>query len=158
MSHADLIASYLSGPKQLRDAIAGMTPEQIDAAPIPGKWSTRQIICHLSDFEPVYADRMKRVIAEDNPPLRGGDPDVFAAKLAYEARDIEEELYLIEAVRRHTARILKTLPEEAFQRTGIHFERWPVDVGNLAQTHHGTHSASREVHRGKTASIKSVTG
>jgi hypothetical protein len=92
MSPTDLIASYLSGPNQLREAIAGMTPEQINATPIPGKWSTRQVICHLADFEPVYADRMKRVIAEDNPPLRGGDPDVFAAKLAYDKRDIQEEL------------------------------------------------------------------
>jgi hypothetical protein len=131
MSHADLIASYLSGPKQLRDAIAGMTPAQIDAAPIPGKWSTRQIICHLSDFEPVYADRMKRVIAEDNPPLRGGDPDVFAAKLAYDARDIEEELSLIEAVRNHTARILKTLPDDVFQRTGIHSSDGPLTLETL---------------------------
>lgn len=131
MSHANLIQSYLSGPKQLRDAIAGMTKEQIDAAPVPGKWSTRQIICHLSDFEPVYADRMKRVIAEDNPPLRGGDPDVFAAKLAYEARDIEEELTLIEAVRKHTARILKTLPEEAFERTGIHSADGPLTLETL---------------------------
>lgn len=131
MSHANLIASYLAGPKQLRDAIAGMTAQQIDAAPIPGKWSTRQIICHIADFEPVYADRMKRVIAEDNPPLRGGDPDVFAAKLAYDARDIEEELDLIEAVRKHAARILKTLPEDAFQRIGIHSEDGPLTLETL---------------------------
>ncbi len=131
MSQADLIASYLAGPKQLREAIAGMSLEQINAAPIPGKWSTRQIICHLSDFEPVYADRMKRVIAEDDPPLRGGDPDVFAAKLAYDARDIEEELTLIEAVRKHTARILKTLSDETFQRTGMHSADGPLTLETL---------------------------
>jgi hypothetical protein len=120
VNYRDLINDYARGPQSLREAIAGMTPEQIDAAPIPGKWSTRQIICHIADFEPVYADRMKRVIAEENPPLRGGDPDLFAAKLRYDDRDIEEELQLIEAVRKHTARILRALPDEAFQRTGEH--------------------------------------
>jgi uncharacterized damage-inducible protein DinB len=124
----ELIANYLAGPQLLRDAIAGMTAKELNAAPVPGKWSTRQVICHIADFEPVYADRMKRVVAEDNPPLRGGDPDVFAAKLAYDDRDIEEELHLIEAVRRHVARILKTLPEETFQRTGQHSEDGPLSL------------------------------
>ena len=84
MSHAELIEEYLAGPGLLREAVAGLTAEELNARPIPDKWSTRQVIYHIADFEPVYADRMKRVIAEDNPPLRGGDPDVFAAKLAYD--------------------------------------------------------------------------
>ena len=126
-----LIDDYLAGPNQLRAAIAGMTDEQINASPIPGKWSTRQVICHIADFEPVYADRMKRVIAEENPTMFGGNPDVFAARLAYEQRDIEEELQLIESVRKHVARILKTLKADDFQRTGMHSERGPITLEKL---------------------------
>jgi hypothetical protein len=76
-----------------------MTPEQFGAAPVAGKFSTRQIICHIADFEPVYADRMKRALAEDNPTIFGGDPNAFAARLAYDQRDILEELMLTEVVR-----------------------------------------------------------
>ncbi|MEX0718900.1 MAG: DinB family protein [Planctomycetaceae bacterium] len=129
-----LIDAYLDGPRQLRDAIAGMTPEQIDAAPVPGKWSTRQVICHIADFEPVYADRMKRVIAEEGPTMFGGDPDLFAARLAYDRRDIDEELAMIEAVRRHVARILRTQPAEAFDRTGNHSEHGPMSLRKLLET------------------------
>ena len=136
-----LINAYVAGPAELRAAIAGMSAAQIDAAPVPGKWSTRQIICHIADFEPVYADRIKRVIAEDQPPLRGGDPDAFAANLAYEARDIEEELQLMSAVRNHTARILRTLPDEAFQRTGIHSRDGALTLQTLLErvTNHIPH-------------------
>lgn len=133
MTTSALINAYLNGPGELRQAIAGMTAEQIDAAPIPGKWSTRQVICHIADFEPVYADRMKRVVAEEQPPLRGGDPDVFAARLHYDVRDIEEELQLIEAVRKHTARILQALPEDAFERTGIHSADGPLTLRTLLE-------------------------
>ena len=52
---------------------------------------------------------MKRVVAEDQPVLFGGDPDVFAAKLAYPQRVPDEELDVIESVRRQTSRFLKTL-------------------------------------------------
>ena len=120
MSHETLIADYLAGPATLRQAIHGMTPAQLNAAPIPGKWSTRQVICHIADFEPVYADRIKRVIAEVEPLLLSGDPDLFAAKLAYDQRDLETELQLIEIVRRHLGSILRTLPAETFQRAGKH--------------------------------------
>jgi uncharacterized damage-inducible protein DinB len=131
MDPNSLISAYLSGPQQLRDAIRGMTPEQLNARPVPGKWSTRQVVCHIADFEPVYVDRMKRVIAQEAPTFFGGDPDLFAARLAYDARDLEEELQLIESCRRHMARILSTLSPEDFARTGIHSESGAMTLEKL---------------------------
>lgn len=131
MDQSTLIDEYLAGPRKLRDAIAEMTTEQIDAAPVPGKWSTRQIICHIADFEPVYADRMKRALVESEPTVFGCDPDTFAARLAYEQRDIEEELQMIESVRRHMARILRTLNADDFQRTVNHTASGPLTVEQL---------------------------
>jgi hypothetical protein len=131
MDPAQVIDEYLAGPRILRTAVAGMNGEQQDAKPIPGQWSTRQVVCHLADFEPIYADRMKRVIAEDRPTFFGGDPDIFAARLAYQARDVEEELRLIEAVRGQMGRILRTLAPGDFQREGIHSEAGPLSLGEL---------------------------
>ncbi|QDU51677.1 DinB family protein [Gimesia panareensis] len=131
MNIAQRIEDYLAGPEQLRQAIEGMTAAELNAAPIPGKWSTRQVVCHIADFEPVYADRMKWVIAEDNPPLPGGDPDLFAAKLAYDQRDLEEELQLISAVRNHLGRILKTLEPAQFERMGLHSRDGELSVAAL---------------------------
>jgi uncharacterized damage-inducible protein DinB len=118
MNH--LIEECPAGTQTLLDAIAGMTDDQLDAKPVPGRWSTRQVICHIADCEVVYADRMKRVIVEDNPTMMSLDPDAFASGLAYDQRDVDEELQLIEATRRHMGRILRTLQPSQFQRTGNH--------------------------------------
>ena len=67
-------------------------------------------------------DRMKRVIAEQCPTFFGGDPDTFAAGLAYERRSVDEELTLLAAVRRHMTTILRELKAADFQRTGNHSE------------------------------------
>ncbi len=128
LSAAQLIDEYLKGPKLLRDAVAGMTGEQLLARPIAGKWSTMELIAHLADFEPVYGDRMKRVLAENEPTLFGGDPDKFAAKLAYHDRDLDTELCLIDCVRRQMAAILRTIPEADFQRVGRHSEAGPLTL------------------------------
>src|SRR6516162_6149068 len=119
----ELIESYLEGPRLLRKALAGMNREQLHARPVPGKWSTLEVVCHLADFDPILAERMKRIIAEDRPQLLGADEKRFAAALAYHERDLEEELTIIERTRSQLARILRTVKPEALQRVGVHNER-----------------------------------
>jgi uncharacterized damage-inducible protein DinB len=126
-----LIATYLDGARLLRETVQGMTREQLIARPIAGKWSTLEVVCHLADFEPILADRMKRVIAEDKPQLIGADENRFASALAYHERNLEEELTLIEQTRSQMARILRTLPIAALQRVGIHNERGPRTLEQL---------------------------
>src|SRR5579884_450019 len=120
-----MIASYLDGVRVVREAVHGLSREQLVARPVAGKWSTLEVVCHLADFEPILADRMKRVIAEDRPQLIGADENRFAAALAYNERDMEEELAVIESTRAQLARILRRLPDEALGRVGVHNERGP---------------------------------
>jgi hypothetical protein len=131
---SEMIDGYLAGAQALRKAVAGMTREQLQARPVPGKWSTQEVVCHLADFDPILADRMKRVIAEDRPQLLGADEQRFAAALAYHERDVEEELTLIERTRSQMARILRTLPAEALGRVGVHNERGPLTLERLLMT------------------------
>ena len=130
----ELIESYLEGPKLLRHAIAGMNKEQLHARPVPGKWSTLEVVCHLADFDPILADRIKRVIAEDKPSLVGADENRFAAALHYHERDVEEEIAIIDNTRRQLARILSKLPAEALNRIGVHNERGPRTLEQLLTT------------------------
>ena len=131
MANDQLIAEYLEGPRVLREAVAGMSEQELDATPIPGKWSTRNVVCHIADFELVYADRMKRVVAEDVPVMFGGDPDTFAARLAYAQRDVDDEIFLIESVRFHVGRVLRSLDDADFERQGNHKELGFVSLESL---------------------------
>src|SRR5947209_11823625 len=132
--YTQLIDNYLAGVNALRSAVRGLSREQLEARPVPGKWSTQEVVCHLSDFDPILADRMKRVIAEDRPTLLGADEKRFAAALAYHDRDLEEELTLIEKTRSQMARILRTLPAAALQRAGVHNERGPMTLEKMLTT------------------------
>ncbi|HYT92939.1 MAG TPA: DinB family protein [Gemmataceae bacterium] len=129
-----LIDAYLAGVQTLRQAVAGMSRDQVLARPVPGKWSTLEVVCHLADFDPILADRCKRVIAEERPTLLGADENRFAAALAYHQRDLEEELSIIERTRGQLARILRTLPDDALQRVGVHNERGPRTLEQLLTT------------------------
>lgn len=126
-----LLNAYKEGPSILRAAVEKAEPSEFDLIPVPGKWSIRQVVCHISDFEPVYADRFKRVLVEDNPTIFGGDPDAYAAGLAYGQRSVESELAYIEATREHMLPILQQCDIEQYQRTGVHSEDGPMTLETL---------------------------
>ena len=128
---APMIDNYLAGVNVLRQAVAGMSREQLIARPIAGKWSTLEVVCHLADFDPILADRMKRVLAEDRPTLLGADEKRFAAALAYHDRDPEEELAILAHTRSQMARILRRQSDEVLKRVGIHNERGEMTLERL---------------------------
>jgi len=130
----EMIESYLAGVATVRQAVAGLTREQLLARPVAGKWSTLEVVCHLADFDPILADRMKRIIAEDRPALLGADETRFAAALAYHERDLNEELDIIEHTRRQMARILRRQPADALNRIGVHNERGPLTLEQMLRS------------------------
>jgi len=129
----ELISKYEAGANLLRESLEGLTAIQLRMPAPPGAWSALQIVCHIADFELVYADRMKRVVAEDQPSLMNGDPDIFAAKLAYGQRDVEDELDVIISIRREVSRFLKTLSAADFERTGVHSADGPLTLARLLE-------------------------
>ncbi|MEY3459022.1 MAG: putative metal-dependent hydrolase YfiT [Planctomycetota bacterium] len=133
MSLDELLQQYEQGAQELVNAVCQTKPDNWDKHPVPGKWSIQQVVCHIADFEPIFADRMKRILVEDNPTLFGGDPDAFATGLQYDKRDVEQELQLISLVRRQMSRILRYTDLEAFQRTGVHSEAGPLTLETILE-------------------------
>ena len=132
---AELADAYLKGAADLRAAVAGMTREQLTARPIPGRWSTLEVLCHLADFEPVFAERMKRIIALGPTPLLvAADEKLFAKELRYHDRDADEELAIIEATRGQMARIIRRLAPEQLQLSGVHTAAGLVTLEKVIQT------------------------
>src|SRR5437868_7647270 len=119
----DLIEQYARGGEKLRLAIKGLTHDDLIAFPIPGKWSVLQVVIHRQDSDLIAADRMKRVIAEDNPTLIGFDENMFVANLAYHAQSAEDAVTLFDLNRKQFARVLRTLGASAWTRVGTHNER-----------------------------------
>jgi len=129
-----IIDHYESGGEQLALAIRGLKAEDMLAPPPAGdnvgKWTIQQVVLHLMDSDLIAADRMKRMIAEDNPTLIGFDENKYATNLFYEEQSAEDAVTLVSLNRKNFARVLRKLPDSAFDRTGNHNERGRVTVGD----------------------------
>jgi uncharacterized damage-inducible protein DinB len=126
-----LIERYAAGATVPAELIRGLSAADLDAVPVPGTWTIRQIVVHLLDSDLVGSDRMKRVIATDEPTLLAYDQDRFVARLGYSATDAALAAELFALNRRYTAEVLRRLPDDAFRRSGNHTENGPMTLEQL---------------------------
>jgi hypothetical protein len=128
MDRRELIEKYAHGGEKLSQSIRGLTEEDLNSFPVPGTWSIHQIVIHLMDSDLISTDRMKRMIAEDNPTLLGYDESRFCKNLSYHDQPAEEAIDIFDANRRLFAKVLRELSPEAFDRVGTHNERGRLTV------------------------------
>jgi hypothetical protein len=154
-----MIEEFVSAPAALRHVVADMTPEQLRARPVPGRWSTLEVICHLADSDQAWCHRLKRVIAEHRPLWIGYDESRFTASLGYEHYDPETELASIEQMRKQVGAILRRLPDEAWSRDGVHNERGLMTLKEMVQieTEHVAHHIKHIRDKRKALGLPDVT-
>jgi uncharacterized damage-inducible protein DinB len=121
--HRELIERFANEAGDLRKVVAGLSRQQLLATPVPGTWSIQQNVIHIVDCELVFCDRMKRVIALDNPALPSFDESRYVQNLFYNDQDASVAVEVFENNRRLMHGVLRKLPDAAFERAGTHSER-----------------------------------
>lgn len=134
---AAILERFRRGPEVLAVALTGVFGEEIDFTTAPEKWSIRQIVAHVADSELVGAQRFRQVIAEDNPALGAFDQDAWVKNLDYARRLPKQSLETFRRVRAENYELLKPLPENAFERTGVHSERGRLSLRELLEGYAG---------------------
>jgi len=124
-------------PADLANLVAGLTPADLVRAEAPGKWSILDVVRHLADSEIVWAYRMRRILAEDRPPIDGYDQDLWSDRLHYDAADLHESLDEMRALRAGNLRLLRALGPAEMKRAGVHSERGDESVEHLIRMYAG---------------------
>src|SRR5579871_6043504 len=83
--------------QQLSDLVRGLSAEQVNRTPAPGKWSVREILCHLADCEMVFAFRIRQTLAQPHHVVQPFEQDHWAKN--YSAYTASAALAAFTAVR-----------------------------------------------------------
>jgi hypothetical protein len=155
----ELLERFRRGPELLALVLTGVFGEEEDFIPSPGQWSVRQIIAHLADAEMVCAQRIRQIVAEENPTIVAFDQDAWTRNLDYARRKPKQSLESFRRLRAENYELLKGLPETAYARTGNHSERGPItlrfQVELLAQ-HAESHARQMQAVRDDYKKVKSA--
>jgi hypothetical protein len=116
-----LIEQYEDGYRVIVEALQDISEAELDARPAPGEWSPREVVHHLADSEMTSAIRLRLLLAEERPALRGYDQEEFARRLYYD-RPVRGSLEAFRWARVATAEILHRMREDEWAREGTHSE------------------------------------
>lgn len=146
---SSLLERYRTAVADLGDAVAGITEAELDRPQASGGWTARQVIHHLADSEAMAYIRLRRLLAEDLPVIRGYDEPEWARRLHYD-RPIEASLAVTAAVRASSLELLGALTPAEWERTGTHSESGAYSVTRWLRIYAGhTHEHADQIRKAR---------
>ena len=138
---AERIARLDLTPSHLREAIAGLSEEQIETPYRPEGWTVRQTVHHVADSHINSFVRFKLALTENEPTIKPYAEELWAELEDGRQADHEISLRLLEAVHQRWTILLRSLSAEAFARTLRHPEAGVMSLDVMLQLYdwHGRH-------------------
>ena len=135
------IAAIAEAPARLREAVAELTPAQLDTPYRPGGWTVRQVVHHVPDSHLNAYLRCKLALTEDAPTIRPYYEDRWAKLPEASSAPIEPSLALLESLHRRWELALRGMAPADWDRPLIHPESGRQSLGQLIALYvwHGRH-------------------
>ena len=144
------IDTIAAAPARYRDAVRGLSEEQLDTPYRPDGWTVRQVIHHVADSHMNSFIRFRLALTEDSPPVKPYDEAKWAL-LADAGEPVEVSLQLIDSLHHRWVVMLRSMNPADFSRTLVHPEIGTIDLDFLLalydwhSCHHAAHiTALRE--------------
>lgn len=114
-----LVGAVSASPPVFAQLLQGITEAQIDRKPDPERFSIREIMAHLADWEPIIQERIRRTLNETEPTLATIDPGQLAIDHDYAHANFSEQVALFAERRAKTAKMVSDLNPTDWQRTAV---------------------------------------
>jgi uncharacterized damage-inducible protein DinB len=116
----ELIKQIENTPAKLREAVEGLSNEQLDTEYRPGGWTVRQVVHHLADSHLNSYVRFKLALTEDEPTIKPYQEERWAELEEARTAPVDISLDLLDTLHRRWVLFLKALSNEDFERTFRH--------------------------------------
>lgn len=107
---------------QITEVVAlfgSLSNDQAELTYAPGKWTLKEVLCHLIDTERVFGHRALAIARRDRHPLSSFDQDAWIPPAHCALRSLDGLLREWVAVRLAFLAMITGLPPEAPNQTGI---------------------------------------
>jgi uncharacterized damage-inducible protein DinB len=107
----------------------------------PGKWSVKELLCHIMDAERIFAYRALRFSRNDATPLSGFEENDYAPQANAHSRSLQQLLLEMKNLRTTSIDLFSAMTPEMLQRKGTANNKLisVVNIGYIIaghETHH----------------------
>jgi hypothetical protein len=128
----DALEVITGTPTRLESLANLLGPERIEYSTAPGKWSAREIVCHLADCEVAFAFRLRQTLAEDHHVIQPFDQDRWARN--YAGYNAHAALATFSALRNWNLELIRQAGPSAWSKPNAHPERGAGSFGEIVET------------------------
>jgi uncharacterized damage-inducible protein DinB len=135
------ISEIEATPKQLRDAVSGLSEARLDETYRPGGWTLRQVVHHVADSHLNAYQRFKLGLTEDHPTIKTYKEALWSEQPDARTLPVEVSLSLLEALHTRWLVNLRGMTDAQFKRTLNHPESGSVTLDWMLALYawHGRH-------------------
>ena len=126
------LSSLKNTPKTLVNLVDQVKPDHYDDHTDPARFTLRELIAHLADFDDVFLDRLRLAHESPGASVVSLDPDERAAEKQYATRDVHHELDVFENRRRDLVDFLAGISSEDWQKKFHHPDLGDVTIESYA--------------------------
>lgn len=139
------IRSIADTPERLKEAVAGLTPEQLETPYRLRGWSIRQVTHHLPDSHMNAYTRFKLALTEAEPTIRPYHEDRWAELIDGRTAPVNVSLELMKALHLRWVMLLESLADQDFARTFFHPELGIISLEKNTALYawHGRHHVAQ---------------
>ena len=130
-----------NAPANLRAAVQGLSPQQLDTHYRPEGWTVRQVVHHVPDSHMNAYIRFKLALTEDEPAIKPYEQQLWAELGDSKSTPIEVSLAMLDSLHERWVQLLRSFTATDWKRTFRHPELGLVSLErNLAlYAWHGKH-------------------
>ncbi|MCC6550809.1 MAG: DinB family protein [Ignavibacteriaceae bacterium] len=114
----DILKILKQQPAELNDILNGLSEKQCETGYAPGKWSIKELLCHIIDSERVFAYRALRFARKDRTPLPGFEQDDYVKFSGANDRGIASLINEFEHLRLANVELFSSFNNITIHRTG----------------------------------------
>ena len=112
-----LVDDISRAPANLRAAVSGLSPAQLDTPYRPGGWTVRQVTHHVPDSHMNAYIRFKLALTESEPTIKPYEQQLWAELADTRSTPIEVSLTLLDSLHDRWVRLLRSVKPEDWKRT-----------------------------------------
>src|SRR5688572_7476569 len=121
-THVEVIEALHRAPSLIVPLVREVPGHLLKRRPLPGKWSAHEHACHLAAVQPIFMERLALMLEQENPAIRGYQPEREHAPDALLAVDLDEAMDRFQRERAELVTRLRPLAPDQWKRTGVHEE------------------------------------
>lgn len=127
-----LFPSLDKGPVVIERLLGLIAPEKMDRPTHPGRFTPREVVAHLADWEPILLGRMRAAVQDSGSAIEGIDEGERALEMDYASLDWGAEARTYAERRNETISWLRNLSEGDWDKFVVHSERGKQTVYDQA--------------------------